>query len=230
VTTRKCWAQSLGNCSTSLSAEHIVSAGLFTTEKVSVQGFKWCLDEAKTVGLSSLVRNILCTTHNNLLSQVDEAAIKASKVIQECIRLNIVRGAMKERIWNFVRLKIEGEPLERWFLKTLINASLTDQERIGSKTAPLGEVPVNFVQIAFGVRKFRPNAGLYFAGEVGEHLTFAEAFRIVPFYDKHNSCVMGGTFHFYGLRFMLYLGEEGLAEKFNFIQKTGGLSEHPRPL
>jgi hypothetical protein len=39
---RKCWAESLGNCSDFISGEHIVNPGLFATDIIIVQGLGWC--------------------------------------------------------------------------------------------------------------------------------------------------------------------------------------------
>jgi len=107
----KCWAQSLGNCSGPLSREHIVTAGLFG-DVVSVQGFSWCKDEPKIIGLPNFTRNILCATHNRALSRIDTAAIKAFDVFRECVRLVDVRQSMKERFWNIVRMEIDGSASE----------------------------------------------------------------------------------------------------------------------
>jgi hypothetical protein len=228
---RKCWAESLGNCSESISGEHIVTAGLFATDMISVQGLSWCRDEPKNIGLPNLTRNILCTSHNSGLSPVDEAAIAAFDVFRECVRLTSVREVMKERIWNIVRLKIDGAGLERWFLKTLINITAGGKERIGPKSLVTGEPSADLVEIAYGLRNFVPNAGLHSSGEVGETITSEDRVTIIPFFDAKNECILGGTFYFRGFRFMLYLGEEGFTGNVKFVHKNGKeTSQYPRPL
>ena len=47
---RECWPRSLGDCSSSLSKEHTVTAALFEPDVVYVQGLDWCKDEPKAIG------------------------------------------------------------------------------------------------------------------------------------------------------------------------------------
>ena len=46
-----CWAASLGDCSKKMSREHTVSRSLFATDEVMVQGFPWCANEPKKIGV-----------------------------------------------------------------------------------------------------------------------------------------------------------------------------------
>jgi hypothetical protein len=172
----------------------------------------------------------LCTTHNSNLSPVDEAAIKAFNVFRECVRLTGIREVMKERMWNKVRLVIDGAGLERWFLKTLINLTVGGKERIGPNSTVPGEPSAGLVEIAYGLRKFVPNAGLYSSLEVGETVNTEDRVTIIPFFDLSNESLLGGTFYFRGIRFMLYLAEEGLTGNVNFVHKDGkGKSKYSRP-
>lgn len=168
------------------------------TDTVAVQGLSWCREESRTVGLANVTRKILCTTHNSILSPVDQGAINARNVLRESIRLQSARKSLKNKVWTIVRLEIDGRMLERWFLKTLINVTLSGRERIGSKSFSSGEPSHELVEIAFGSRKFTPNAGLYSAVEESERISLEDGFRIVPFFDVKNECVMGGTFYFEG--------------------------------
>ena len=118
-----CWAASLGDCDDKITREHVISQCLFKGDEITVQGFPWCLNEPKTIGLSNLVAKILCRKHNNNLSDLDAAALRAFDVLRESIRMNDVRGKLKQRFWRIKHFKIDGPLLERWFLKTLINLS-----------------------------------------------------------------------------------------------------------
>src|SRR5690242_8484631 len=89
--TGNCWAAPLGDCSQKITREHTVSQCLFETDQIMVQGFKWCLDQAKSIGLSNLVAKILCKNHNSGLSDLDAAALAAFNAFREAIRLNQVR-------------------------------------------------------------------------------------------------------------------------------------------
>jgi hypothetical protein len=218
---RKCWAESLGNCSDTLSGEHTVSKGLFTDDRVVVQGLSWCKDEPKTIGLSSLTRKILCTHHNSGLSPVDDAAIAAFNAFRESVRLTDIREKIKERRWTVVHLPLNGDLLERWFLKTLINITIGGIQKIGPKSTTPGEPSSDLVEIAFGHRKFVPNAGLHNSAEAGEMINSIDMVTIAPFFDSKNEYVLGGTFSFRGFRFMLYLGEAGFTGNITLVHGDG---------
>src|ERR1700675_999975 len=86
-----CWAACLGDCGQKISREHRVSKCLFDSEEISVQGFPWCLNEPKTIGLANFVAKILCKEHISALGELDSAALQAFKVFRESVRLNRVR-------------------------------------------------------------------------------------------------------------------------------------------
>jgi hypothetical protein len=227
---RKCWARDLGGCSDAISGEHIVTAGLFETDVVAVQGFGWCRDEPKHVGLSSLTRNILCTKHNSTLSTVDSAAIAAFDVFRECVRLTDVRQSMAPRRWNISHLKIDGLALERWFLKTLINVAIDGEQRIGPLSTLPGEPSQDLVRIGYGLAAFTGKAGLYAAAQVGETVTNEDRVNITSFLDASNERVLGGTFYFRGWRFVLYLDSCGLSPTVNVVHKDGHFEKMPPPI
>jgi hypothetical protein len=207
MSNRKCWAECLGDCSDKRSGEHIVTKGLFN-EEVYVQGLSWC-KEPKRIGINSLTKNILCRDHNTKLSAVDDAAIAAFEVLREHVRLTSVREQMTERHWTRRRLKIGGDKLERWFLKTLINLAVGGKQKIGPSSTVAGEPSCDLVEIAFGKSKFTGSAGLYNSGEVGEKIDSDDRVTIVSFFDRANEFVLGAVFHFRGFRFMLALDETG---------------------
>jgi hypothetical protein len=124
-----------------------------------VQGFKWCLNQAQSIGLSNLVAKILCKNHNSALSALDAAALDAFNVFREAIRLNQVREKLRKPAahWNVQQMMINGPLLERWFLKTLINLSFGGDWPIAStvKGIPSREL----VEVAFGKRKFESGGG-----------------------------------------------------------------------
>lgn len=226
---RKCWAKSLGDCSGPISGEHVVSAGLFQSAVVSVEGFSWCKGEAKNVGLKTLTRKILCMTHNSRLSPVDDAAIAAFRVFREYIELTNVRETMEERYWTVVHREIDGSKLERWFLKTLINVTFDGQDRIGGQSLMPGLPSTELVEMAFGLRRIPPKAGLYFFAEAGDTISQEDRISISPFFHGDNEYVMGGIFSFYGFQFVLHLGQAGFSSRVEFVDKRGGVSRSNRP-
>src|SRR5579864_1722690 len=116
-----CWAACLGDCSTKLSREHLVSESLFTNSVVRVGGFPWCAGKSVEIGISRLTAQILCEKHNNQLSPIDDAGSDAFATLIRLMELSNSRGRMKAHIWKVKRFQSSGYGLERWCLKTLIN-------------------------------------------------------------------------------------------------------------
>jgi hypothetical protein len=111
-------------------------------------------------------------------------------------------------------------------LKTLINITTGSKEKIGPKSNTPGEPSSDLVEIAYGHRKFVPNAGLYNSAEAGETIDSEDRVN-----DSKNEYVLGGTFYFRGFRFMLYLGEAGFTCDVTFVHKDGREpSRYSKPL
>jgi hypothetical protein len=204
----KCWASELGDCDNKLSREHIVSQGLFINDKIRVQGFAWCKNEPKEIGLSSLTSKILCRHHNSALSPVDSGGAKAFEAFRESQRLSNVRDKMKSRMWKVKRYKIDGLLLERWFLKTLINSSYGCEYPIGASHSKQGKPSSELVKIAFGKESFKGRAGLYTIARVGQKINSKDTLAFAPL-NKVNKYVGGGLFAFRGFLFLLFLLPEG---------------------
>jgi hypothetical protein len=227
---KKCWAASLGDCSDKISGEHIVSAGLFSGGKILVKGFPWCQNEPKEIGLASLVKNILCTKHNSELSIADEAGVQAFDTFRESIRLQRVRLAMKPMQWRVSRFKLDGWQLERWFLKTLINVATKGPFPIGRESNSPGEPSLELVEIAFGLARFQARAGLYLLPQAGEKFMSEDRVAIIPFLNSEKKYLVGATFYFRGHPFVLYLGNEGLNDQIDFLDKDGKSLRRSNPI
>ena len=130
----ECWASGLGSCSDKISREHIVSESLFTNDIVRVEGFSWCKDKEKEIGLRSLTAKILCKKHNAALSPVDIGGASAFEAFRNMTKIGNVRKKVQPQIWDVIQYSIDGILLERWFLKTLINISFGGEY-------PIGETP-----------------------------------------------------------------------------------------
>jgi hypothetical protein len=186
-----------------MSREHTVSQCLFDDEAITVRGLPWCLDEAKTVGLSSLVRKILCKKHNSGLSELDSAALNAFNALREVVKIEQARRGRTARAWTIKRFVVDGPNLERWFLKTLINVAFKGQKIIGPGSHRAGTPSKELVEIVFGLRKFEDGAGLYVAGSAGQQMTLEDR---VHFTGKtHGDNLVGATFAFRGQEFYLNL-------------------------
>lgn len=215
----QCWARSLYGCSGKISGEHVITRGVFADKEIGVKGLPWCREQHKFIPISAYTANILCTQHNSRLSPVDDAAIHGFNTLRTVMKVHEARKALlRERVWSgrfdVYDYTLDGEKLERWFLKTLINMEAVGKQLlpIGVPTAPVGEPPPELVEISFGLRKFQRGAGLYFAGREQEAVKTSERIRYVSMIKdlSHGEFVGAGEFSFYGLRFILCLEEEGL--------------------
>jgi hypothetical protein len=204
-----CWAEKLGGCADKASREHIISAGVFPEGTIYVKGFPWCRDELKEIGVSSFTKKVLCERHNNALARVDEAGIGAMKVFRQEIQIGNIREQLKPIRWTVKKFHIDGRGLERWFLKTLINVATNGIHKIGRDSAEIGKPSERLVRIAFGIETFKPNAGMYGLGHVGQSLKLRDGVLLNPLMDAAKD-IVGVLFHLHGYRFLLYLEEEGL--------------------
>jgi hypothetical protein len=209
----RCWAKSLGDCSNRISGEHIFTAGLFEEDRVFIQGMDWCKDEPKQIGKKSLVKNVLCTTHNSKLSVDDDEAISAFKLFRESVRLSDLRQYKKPDYWTVPHWTVNGGLFERWFLKTLINIACEQDRPIGRYSEIAGQPSPDLVKIVFGLEKFRHKAGLYVPAAAGQSVEPQDRVEYVPMANgplKERGFLPGAMFVFRGYNFILYLGEEGL--------------------
>jgi hypothetical protein len=213
----ECWASTLGSCNSKVSREHIISGGLFVEPIVRVQGFSWCKDDPKEIGLDSLTAKILCKKHNEMLSPVDDAGISAFTAFREMRRIANVRKGLRPRSWPVIHHSINGIMLERWFLKTIINISLVSRDyslgRVGSKN----ELTEDLVRIAFGLDPFPGRSGLYSVVYDGQNIHSSDVVSFSPLI-KDNAYIAGGLFSFRGLKFLLFLLSEGPPERLTGIR------------
>lgn len=205
----KCWAEKLTGCAEKASKEHIFSAGIFPEGGIRVKGFPWCKDEFKDISVASFTRKVLCEHHNNTLTHADEAGIRAMEAFRQEVQIGNARKKLKPIRWTVQKIHIDGRGLERWFLKTLINVAVDGTYRIGMDSIEAGKPSERLVKIAFGVEAFKPRAGLYGLGFIGQNLKLEEGIFLSPLAKNHETLV-GGLFHFHGYRFLLYLEEQGL--------------------
>ncbi len=152
---KECWAKYRGDCSSKISTEHLVSKSLFEQKTIFVQGFEWCLDEEVEIGLSRATAKVLCTHHNNTLSEVDVVGIEAIRAFESS---GFSMHGVKEVG------AIHGYRFERWLLKTALNVSVGTNYKIGfgMNESVLGIPPPYLVDVAFGDLNLSLQMGAYF--------------------------------------------------------------------
>jgi hypothetical protein len=209
---RSCWASDLGACSSKISREHIVTKGLFIGDTVRVSGFSWLKGETKEIGLSSLTKKVLCVKHNSDLSEVDAAGQHAFDVFRQMRILSNKREKMRPQVWPVARRKIDGDLLERWLLKSLINLSHDGAYYVGSGSTTIGRASRELVEIAFGLRDFPERSGLSFAVRVGDQVSSDDTVGFLPLI-REGKTILGCLAMFRGFRLVLNLAAEGFDGK-----------------
>ena len=165
----RCYAAELGDCSKKISREHFLSEGILKilneNNDLTVVGLPWLKrEEHRKLNPASLVANILCDRHNNVLSPLDAVAIRFFKALDQIEQefLN-EKTACKERVFLF-----NGHDIERWMLKTLCgflysnNASTLEGETIHWKPN------ITWLNMLFGTQKFPVGCGIYYEAKIGE--------------------------------------------------------------
>lgn len=152
---RRCWASSLGGCDT-MSGEHVFSDALFSGRRcdcpMMTNGVKRIRRGKPTSNAEKA--NILCRHHNSTLSELDQLAGKIAD-FQAC--------ANDEHFEK--TLYVEGELLERWLLKTLVNVAAAGWAG-PRKWLPSREV----VSAIFGHTPVPKGVGLYSVDGVDRNL------------------------------------------------------------
>lgn len=204
---KACWANSYGNCGGGISGEHLISHGLFRQNKVvDVQGFSWCADSPKRVGIKSVTSNILCRAHNSALSLLDDTATAAFQVLRE--KTHISRFKLSPiKLLQEKAPQVNGLLLERWFLKTTLNLTFGRPILIGPSGTVPGIPPADLVEIVFGARSFLSEAGLSLLAAIGMPIQFGEEIHFIEIHG--NGRLMGAIFSFFGAAFLLWLGGPG---------------------
>ncbi len=141
----ECYARALGGCSYKVSGEHYISKSILELVEHSsarkskvVRTFGLAFQkpgEDKHFGVASLVGNILCETHNSRLSPYDVAGRDMFLALEA---LNDAAGktAVPQR-----RIRVDGDGLERWMLKSMIGGLYCGAFRVAEKETMKGVCP-----------------------------------------------------------------------------------------
>ncbi len=199
----KCWAHELGGCGGGQSREHLVSESLWTGPSIEVVGFAWCKKKPIQIGIANFTSKILCRVHNSRLSEVDKGGASAFRTLADAFQLLRARQQIANRPWMQQCYRIDGPPLERWFLKTTINLHLAQAKAPMWKTSrPSFTPPLELVRFAYGLDELNHPRGLYAAAVPGERTKHQEGVEFRPLFALDDS-IVGGLFTFRGFRFLL---------------------------
>jgi len=197
---KKCWAQSLGNCSDQISKEHIVSDSILP-EKIRVSGFKWCKDKEVEIGSSNLTSKILCKYHNNFLHRYDLEIQKLQDVFREIEEIRSKFEKRKMQLEIPILYSINLFKIERWLVKTLLNLAIVNEE-----------CDIDFERILpnlYNNKPFEKPHGFYtflynddkVLGQGTPLVTVLPIFQLV----NDINYLVGGELSFRGLKFLIFL-------------------------
>ena len=201
----KCWANALGDCAGGMTLEHLISRNQFGNTTVSVQGYPWCKDEPRTVGIGGVAARILCARHNNTTSPLDDAAgatLGALRLMMERADSMKAGGPRPPRR----TIRISGDHLERWLLKTTINLALQARPApTGGIFDDTGKPARRFIDIVYGRTLFAPEEGLTWVVQVGEQIAHNQQGTIAfqTWLQKDDNALVAAFLGFHGYRLWL---------------------------
>lgn len=155
-----CYAHTLGDCSSQLSREHYFSRAVL--EQIHshpiVEGLPGQTDDNR-YSIASLTAKILCTRHNSMLSELDTAAAKVFKVIDE-FEQEAANGVSPG---SSALTIVSGRQFERWMLKVafgLCKGKIAKATPGGVRTTSLRNEAL-LLRVLFNLENWPENWGLY---------------------------------------------------------------------
>jgi hypothetical protein len=162
--------------------------------QLGVRGFPFLQGETIYLNKAFFKSNILCRTHNNRLSNVDQAGVDAFTALRNLASPTAPRKS-----------KIDGPLFERWLLKTLINIEVVSDFTI--------KPSLEIVQRAFGARPLPSGSGLFHSGRVGQKISIEDrmTYRRKIFDVNGTKQVCAASFMICNFEFLFTLGEPRFA-------------------
>ena len=208
----ECYARALGGCSREMSGEHYVSKSVLElvenragqkSKSIRVTGLSFQQPGAlQQLGISSLVGNILCKTHNSRLSPLDDAG-KAMFTAMDCMNDGAGDQSLPERV-----LRVDGDGLERWVLKSMCGGLYSGAFKVSpTKTLRGNCPPAEWLDILFNGADLPPGQGLlYMPRKPGETVTADEyVLKFEPIGSRDGDGIGGLRVWFLGFEFALLM-------------------------
>lgn len=160
----RCFLHGHGPCGGKVSREHYISETVLraigSNGNVQIGGLPWQPQQAlQSIGIRSLVSNVLCETHNSGLSGLDEAAGAFFRAVDAADK----RPATLPSVTT-----VSGPQVERWFLKVMCGLAAG----VGFNN---GTVPAMWSQVLVG-KPWPDGWGLYVPTPSGRHALATEFF------------------------------------------------------
>jgi hypothetical protein len=153
-------------------------------------------------GISSLVGNILCKTHNSMLSPLDRAGM-AMFAAMDSMNDGVADPRLPEQV-----LRVDGDGLERWILKSMCGGLYSGAFKV-SPTATMKGVcpPSEWLDILFRGAELPPGQGIYYMPtKPGETVTADQhVLRFEPIGSRDAGVIVGLRVWFLGFEFALLM-------------------------
>lgn len=190
-----CYAAELRGCSGPLSLEHYVSKATLhvlagASDTVRIDG----IAPNKPVGINSFGANILCKTHNEALSRLDERGTGFFEALRHHSSFSELANPPFLAAFN-------GYDVERWLLKILIGLAY----RVLPNTKKSWEPPLWWLRVLYGKKDLPRGRGLVLSSRIGETLSDDGRLGVRPLYDAKSGAPAGISVVIAGLEFTLVL-------------------------
>ena len=189
---------------------------------LTVSGQRWLNGESRVISKTKLGVRILCETHNNLLSELDNCAISTFRDIDEVMAISDERGKMPRwKLWRKVERAIDAKLFERWLIKYLMGVCFEEPtSRWHPDGTPPHEPPLILLRALFGFESLQPPMGLYFLGGLGQQIHNEERVGIAAYLLPDTEFIAAGIINFRNFQFLIWLADLPI-EQFNFAGLTG---------
>jgi hypothetical protein len=196
----KCYLSVTNNCSSKISREHPITAGLLSEispdEKVNISGLAWQRPQSYDImSIKSLASNILCTRHNSWLSSLDNEAISLFTGLSA-----ILNSSYESKKPHKITL-LSGPDVESWMLKTILSLHF-------AKFFKNTIIPNNSIDVLTRCNKWPDKWGVYFEQRVGEWVKPATQFRVQLLHKNDNMLIKGVRFIISGFSFIFLMDDE----------------------
>lgn len=189
----RCFLHSHGSCGGKISGEHYISETVLEAiggnGSVQIGGLPWQPEQMlKSIGIKSLVSNVLCETHNSGLSNLDNIAGTFFRALNAADK----RPADLPPVTT-----VHGSLIERWFLKVMCGLA-------AGVSFNKGTVPTVWCQMLTG-EVWPEGWGLYVPTLSGPQVLATE-FYIETLVNPKTRDVKAAKFRVAGMHFSLLLG------------------------
>lgn len=195
-----CWANSLGDCSSKLSREHII------TEKLFLPHSEIRIDNGRFAGIGAIRRSafaskVLCKAHNEALSPVDAEAIRLFEAFKTVHANSSADLPRTDREFTF-----DTVLLERWLTKTLANVIASGAFEF-DPPIPQREIVIDSksVDVIFGRAKYEGFAGAYLQNRLEALNQWGDHYDITPVTTQVRRTTGGMVFRFVAIWFVLWI-------------------------